>query len=286
MPRPIWEGNISFGLIQVPVTLYPAEARSELQFHLLDDKDKSRIKYRKVNETSGEEVPQERIVRAYELDDGEMVVLDEQDFENADVEATQTVDIQAFVDRDDIDRIYFDKPYYLMPGKRGEKGYVLLRETLRKSRKTGIAKVVIKTRQHLAALMPKGNGLVLNLLRYAHELRDMDALKLPEGSLEEFKISPREIDMATSLVEMMTTPWEPGSYRDDYHDALLAWIERKAKEGAQVHPPEPKHGRAVAPVVDFMELLKKSVEQKEKARKEAHGKEDGVHGVSAKRKRA
>lgn len=269
MPRPIWEGQISFGLLLVPVSLYPGESRSELQFHLLDSKDMSHIRYKRVNETSGEEVPQERIVRAFEIEKGEFVVVDEQDFEKADPEASQTVEVEAFVDREAIDPSYFDRPYYLVPGKKGEKGYVLLRETLRRSRKVGVARVVIKTRQHLAVLMPQGDGLVLNLLRYAHELRDMNELKLPQGGLGDYKISSKEIEMATTLVNMMTTAWEPGKYRDDYHDALLAWIERKAREGAQVQPPEPRRKEPLGVVVDFMELLKRSVDQKEKMRSQA-----------------
>ena len=284
MPRPIWEGQISFGLLQVPVSLYPGESRSELHFHLLDEKDLAHIKYKRVNETTGEEVPQERIVKAYELKKDEYVVLEDQDFLNADPEATQVVEIEAFVDQDAIDLAYFERPYYLVPGKKGEKGYVLLRETLKRGKKVGIARVVIKTRQHLAALMPQGDGLVLNLLRYAYELRDMSELNLPQGGLAEHKISDKEIEMATALVNMMATPWEPGKYRDDYHDTLLAWIERKAKLGAQVQPLSPKPKQPKGVVVDFMDLLKKSVDQKEKTRKQAGKDEAKPAKTSAKRR--
>ena len=284
MPRPIWEGQISFGLLQVPVSLYPGESRTELQFHLLDKKDLSHIKYKKVNETTGEEVPQERIVKAHELEKGEYVVLDDKDFEYADPEASQSVEIESFVDQDAIGPAYFDRPYYLVPGKRGDKGYVLLRETLKRSKKIGVGRVVIKTRQHLAALMPQGDGLVLNLLRFPYELRNMNELKLPTGGLDDYKISGPEIEMATSLVNMMASPWEPQKYHDEYHDALLAWIERKAKEGAQVQPPEPKRKEAMGVVVDFMELLKKSVDEKEKSRKQAGNVESKRREASPKRR--
>ncbi|MDI6853216.1 MAG: Ku protein [Deltaproteobacteria bacterium] len=267
MPHAIWKGQISFGLVNVPVALYPAEAPAELQFHLLDSQNLARLKYKRVNEVTGEEVPMERIVKGYELDSGEHVVLSDQDFENVDVEATQTIDIQDFVDLAAIDYIYFDKPYYLVPGKKAEKGYVLLRETLRRTGKVGIAKVVIRTRQYLAALIPQGNGLVLNLLRYAHELRDFNEFDLPSKDFSEYKISDRELEMAVNLVNTMTAKWEPEKYHDEYRDKLLAWIERKAREGEQVQPPERAPVKPVAEVVDFMELLKKSVQEKEKARK-------------------
>ncbi|MFP5220799.1 MAG: Ku protein [Acidobacteriota bacterium] len=269
MPRPLWEGHITFGLVNVPISLYTAESRSELQLHLLDSKDMARIKYKRVNEVTGEEVPGDRIVKAYEQDNGAHVVLTDSDFENADVEATQAIEIESFVERDSIDTTYFDRPYYLVPGKKGEKGYVLLRETLKRVNKVGIAKVVIKTRQYLAALIAQGDALILNLLRYAYELRDLSEYKLPGSDLAEYKITSRELDLAISLVNTMAAPWEPEKYRDEYHDALLAWIERKANEGAEVQPPEPQAKESKGVVVDFMDLLKKSVEQSEKARKQA-----------------
>ncbi len=267
MPHAIWKGQISFGLVNVPVALYPAESPSELQFHLLDSQNMARIKYKRVNEVTGEEVPMDRVVRAHELENGEYVVLSDEDFENADVEATQTIEIQDFVDLDAIDYTYFDKPYYLLPGKKAEKGYVLLRETLRRTGKVGIAKVVIRTRQYLAALIPQGNGLVLNLLRFAYELRDFNQYDLPGKDFAEYRISDRELEMAVNLVNTMTAKWEPEKYRDEYREKLLAWIERKAREGEQVQPPERAPKKPLGEIVDFMELLKKSVQEKEKARK-------------------
>ncbi len=266
MPHAIWKGQISFGLVNVPVNLYSAEATgSEIHFNLLDRENMARVKYKRVNEVTGEEVPMDRIVKGYELDNGELVVLTREELENFDVEATQTIEIQDFVDVDAIHYTYFDKPYYLVPGKKAEKGYVLLRETLHRTGKVGISKVVIRTRQYLAALVPQDNGLILNLLRYAHELRDLKDYDLPGRDLDEYKVNDRELEMAVNLVNTMTTQWEPEKYRDDYTEKLLAYIERKAEEGEQVQPPEERPAKPRAEVVDFMQLLKKSVEEKEKA---------------------
>ena len=166
MARPIWKGHISFGLINIPVTLYPAEQRSELHFNLIDDRNKARVRYQRVNERTGEEVPWDNIVKGYEYEENEYVLLGDADFKQADVKATQTVELEDFVTAEEINGIYFDKPYYLVPSKAGIKGYVLLRETLKKTKKMGIARVVIRTREYVAALFPKGRGLVLDLLRY------------------------------------------------------------------------------------------------------------------------
>lgn len=267
MPQAIWKGQISFGLVNVPVSLYPAEASaSELHFNLLDSKNMARVRYQRVNEVTGEEVPMDRIVKGYELENGEHVILTRQELENFDVKATQTIEIQDFVDLSSIHYTYFDKPYYLVPGKKAEKGYVLLRETLHRTGKVGISKVVIRTRQYLAALMPQDNGLILNLLRYAYELRDLQEYDLPGRDLSDYRVSDREMDMAVNLVDTMTTEWEPEKYHDEYRERLIAYIERKAAEGEQVQPPEGELERPRAEVVDFMELLKKSVEEKEKGK--------------------
>jgi DNA end-binding protein Ku len=268
MPQAIWKGQISFGLVNVPVNLYPAESTtSEIHFNLLDSENMARVKYKRVNEVTGEEVPMDRVVKGYELEDGEVVVLTRQELENFEVEATQTIEIQDFVDVSAINYTFFDKPYYLVPGKKAEKGYVLLRETLQRTGKVGISKVVIRTRQYLAALMPQDNGLILNLLRYAHELRDLQQYDLPGRDLAEYKVTDRELDMAANLVDTMTTKWEPEQYHDEYSEKLLAYIEQKAKEGEQVQPPAAKPEEPRAEVVDFMQLLKKSVEEKEKSKK-------------------
>lgn len=272
MARAIWKGNITFGLVNIPISLYPAENRSNLHFRLLDKRNKAHVKYQRVNEATGEEVPYEEVVKAYEYDEGDYVILDDEDFKKADVEASQTVEIEDFVDEDAIDYVFFDKPYYLVPGKKGEKGYVLMRETLRRLRKVGIAKVVIRTRQYLAALIPEGNALILDLLRYDHELRDPSEFQLPSEDLDAYRISQKELQMAEQLVETMTAEWEPAKYKDDYREALMNWIEKKAKEGETATPPAAEAGeeeRAGAEVIDMMSLLKKSVQQSAKERGKA-----------------
>ena len=271
MARPIWKGNITFGLVNIPITLYSAEKRSEIQFNLIDSRNRTKIKYQRVNEVTGEEVPWEEVVKAYEYKPGEYVTLDDEDFKHAAVEKTQTIDIVDFVDQKAIDYRYFDKPYYVIPGAKGDKGYVLLRETLKRTGQAGIAKVVIHTREYLTALFPQGHGLVLGLLRFDHELRKLDEFELPGENLKDYNVNERELKMAEQLVQAMHTEWTPEKYRDDYRDALLEWIDKKAKAGeagAVAEAPEEKPPKPTK-VVDFMDVMKKSLERKKKAAEEA-----------------
>lgn len=268
MPRAIWKGSISFGLVSVPVSLYPGEKRDELHLSLLDSKDFSPVGYKRVNKASGEEVPGERIVRGYEYEKGEYVVLTEEDLKRANVEATQTVQIVDFVDGDKIPLAFYDRPYYLEPQKRGEKAYALLRETLKRTGKVGIAKVVLRTREHLAALIPQGDMLMLDLLRYHDEIRPVEELHLPHGDLEELGISDKELDMAERLVESMVEEWQPERYHDEYRDDLLQLVEQRVASG-QTHVIEA--GPAEAPprraeVIDLMTQLKRSVEERRAAK--------------------
>jgi DNA end-binding protein Ku len=265
MPRSIWKGSISFGLVQIPVGLYAAEEPDELSFHLLDARDFSPVGYERINKSTGKKVDWDHTVKGYEYRKGEFVVLSDRDFEEANVEATQTIDILDFVDLDDINPMYFDKPYYVAPTKPGRKAYALLREVLKRSQKAGIAKVVIRTRQHMAALVPREDALVLLLLRFSHELRSSDGLDLPESNLKKLGVSPKELSMAEKLVEGMVGHFEPEKYHDEYRDDLLGLIETRAKAGElnQVveHAPKSKP-RKTAQVIDLMELLQKSVSSK------------------------
>jgi DNA end-binding protein Ku len=270
MPRAIWKGSITFGLVNIPVGLYSAEKRQEVQFHLLDKRDQSPVRYKRVSEKSGREVPWENIVRGYEYEEGHYVILSDEDLKRANPEATQTVDILDFVDASEISPVYFDKPYYLAPDKKGAKSYALLRETLTRSGKVGIAKVVIRTRQYLSALLPQDDVLVLNLLRFAHELRDAGELEVPHGKAG---VSDREIGMAERLVEGMVAEWDPEKYRDNYENDLMTLIEKRVKSGdtAAVETPVPR--RQEGNVVDLMALLKRSVEVSgEKGEPEKRGK--------------
>ncbi|RJQ56309.1 MAG: Ku protein [Actinobacteria bacterium] len=273
MARAIWKGSISFGLVNVPVSLYTAEKRKDLQFHLLDRRDLSPLRYVRVNERTGEEVPWEEVVKGYEYEEDMWVIMTEEDFRAANVEATETVEIMDFVDEDKIPYKYFEKPYYLEPRKEGRKAYALLRETLRRSGKVGVAKVVIRTRQYLAALLVEDDMLVLDLMRYAYELRDPAEVNVPTESLQELGISEREIEMAGSLVEAMVAEWNPDKYKDEYREDILALIEKKIETGQLrevIEAPKPEKVPA-GEVIDIMGLLKDSVEAAGKERKAAGG---------------
>ncbi|HEX4989481.1 MAG TPA: Ku protein [Candidatus Binatia bacterium] len=260
--RPIWKGTINFGLVNIPVALYSAEADNSIDFDLLDKRDFSRVRYRRVNEKTGREVPWDEIVKGYEYKKGEYVALTDDDFLKANVEATQSIDIFDFVDAADISPIYFDKPYYLVPLKNGQRAYALLREVLRRTGKVGIARVVIRTRQHLAALLADGPVLILNLLRFSHELRDPSALDVPAARSTQG--SNQELKMAEQLVETMAGKWDPKKYRDEYHQDLLQLIDKKIKSGqtkaiepAEAGPRPKQQGK----IIDIMHLLRQSVEQ-------------------------
>jgi DNA end-binding protein Ku len=264
MARAIWKGSINFGLVNIPVALHSGEERQELSFKLLDRRNLAPVRYKRVNERTGREVPWEEIVKGNEYKKGEYVVLTEEDFRRADVEATQTVEITGFVDASEIDPVYYDKPYYLEPLKKARKSYALLREVLERTGKIGIGKIVIRSRQYLAGVMVWGSVLVVNLLRYANELRDPAELELPPQSLKTLDIAEKEIKLAERLVETMIEPWEPAKYQDTYREKLLALIERKAKSGAteaiEELPKEVRQKRT-AQVIDIMDLLKRSVEK-------------------------
>jgi DNA end-binding protein Ku len=276
MARGLWKGAISFGLVNVPVELYSAEKRSsELDLTMLDKRDLAPVGYKRYNKSTGEDVPWAEIVKGYEYEDGKYVVLSEEDFRRANVEASKTVDIQAFVDLKDIPPPYFETPYYLSPGKRGEKAYALLRDALRKSGKAGVATVVIRTRQYLAAVMPYEDVLLMNTLRYAGELKAAGDLGIPESALQA-KASAKELDMALRLIDDMSEKWKPEKFKDTYRDDLLARIEEKVKAGQTEEITQPEKGRKErggAEVIDLMALLKKSVERKqEKPRRQAKAK--------------
>jgi DNA end-binding protein Ku len=266
MARGLWKGAISFGLVHVPVELFSAEKRStELDLTMLDKRDLGPVGYKRFNKATGEDVPWGEIVKGYEYQEGKYVVLSEEDFRRANIEASRTVEILAFVDVKDIPPQFFETPYYLAPGKRGEKAYALLRDTLKKVGKAGIATVVIRTRQYLAAVFPQGDVLMMNTLRYADELRAVDELGIPLQALRSAKASPKEIDLALRLVEDMSEEWKPEKFKDTYREDLLARIEEKVKAGQTEEITKPEKARekgSGAEVIDLMALLKRSVEKK------------------------
>lgn len=264
MPRALWKGAIAFSLVHIPVSLYPASAASELDFKMLDRRDLAPVGYQRINKHSGEPVPADEIVKGYEYEDDQYVVLSNEDFREANVNATQTVDIFAFTEAAGIPPYHYETPYYLEPAKRGAKGYALLREVLRRRQRVALANVVIRTRQHLAALVPVGRMLVLNTLRFADEIRAFDEANLPGEDLAALDLTAREIEMAERLVEDMTEPWRPAEYRDTYREDLLALIKHKVAAGeTRVLTPPAEHAGAAeagADVVDLVALLKRSLE--------------------------
>jgi DNA end-binding protein Ku len=261
--RAIWKGSISFGLVNIPIALYPATRKEELRFRLLRESDLSPVNYKRVAEKDGKEVPWEQIVKGYEYEKGKFVVLSEKDFERVDLEATQTIDIQDFVDVEEIDPMFFYKPYYLEPQKGGDKAYVLLREVLAKTGKVGIAKVIIKTRQYLAGVKALKHALVLELMHFAEELSDAEKLNVSK-SLE---LGKREIDMGKALVQSMASKWDPKKYKDDYRDALLEVIEEKVEAGGEEIEEKPKTKKPSSKVIDLVAVLRESLAKSEDGRK-------------------
>jgi DNA end-binding protein Ku len=261
--RSLWKGSISFGLVNIPVALHSVTAEEKLSFRLLDRRDFAPVHYQRVNQKSGKDVPWDDIVKGYEYEKDEYVVLGDADFERANVEATQTIAISEFVDGAEISPIYFDKPYYLTPLKHGEKGYALLREVLRRTGKVGIARVVLRSREYLAALIVHGDVLVVDLLRFAHELRAADKLAVPGKDLKQLKISEREIAMAKQLVDTLEEPWHPEQFHEQYYNDLMKIIDAKIKSGKTKTIEE--RSRTTTPrtskVVDITHLLKQSVER-------------------------
>lgn len=267
MARPIWTGTLSFGLLNVPVSLMPGERRTDLHFRMLDSRDRKPVRYERVNADTGEEVPWKDVVKAYEYDKGSYVVLEESDIKAAAPESHETVEVEAFVDAADIDPRYFEKPYVLVPAKKAEKGYVLLRETLRGSAHVGIARVVIRTREYLAAVLPQGDALVLMLLRYPQELVDPADYPLPEGKPSDYRVTARELQMAEQLIDSMSGTWKPDDYRDEFRERLHAIIRKrvKGKGGTTKIDDETEAAEETATnVVDFMALLKQSLDAKKR----------------------
>ena len=260
--RALWKGAISFGLVHIPVEVYSAVQDHGLDLTMLDRRDFSPVGYKRYNKSTGKEVSWDDIVKGYEYENDEYVVLSDEDLKRANPEATQTIDIQAFVDAADVPLTYYEQPYYLAPSRGGAKVYALLRETLRKADKIGIATVVMRTKQHLCALVCVEDKIVLNTLRYAAELRDTEELKLPPATMKAAGISDKELQMALSLVEGMSDEWNPEQYHDTYKDDVLALVKKKVKAGQTktitAAEPEAKAAKS-SNVIDLVALLQDSL---------------------------
>ena len=278
MPRALWKGAISFGLVNVPVELYPAEERKGFSFSMLDKRDLSPVGYKRYNKSTGKEVEWGDIIKGYEYEKDQYVVLSPEDFRRADVKGSQTVDIKAFVPADEVPAHFYETPYYLAPGKRGEKVYALLRETLKSMGKVAIAQVVIRTTQHLAAVVPEGKLLMLITMRYADELRKTEGIELPAEGMKAAGVTPKEVELAKRLIEDMSGHWDPSEFHDTYHEDLMRRIDEKIKAGETEMITEPEKGerpaKQTAQVIDLTELLRQSLGGGRKERA-ASGDDDG-----------
>ena len=262
--RTLWKGTISFGLVSIPVSLFPATRREELKFHLLRRSDLSPINYKRIAEADGKEVPWDQIVKGYEYEKGKFVVLKDEDFARVDVEATQTVDIVNFVDINDVDPLLFYKPYYLESSKAGDKAYVLLRDALVESQKIAIATVVIRKRQHLAAVKPQKRGLILELMHFPEELLDVSEFRAPAAK----SVQSAEKRMAKQLIASMSSEWDPKRYTDEYHKALEKMIDQKIESGGKSAPAPAKKKRPTN-VVDLATVLQQSLRQRSRQKASA-----------------
>src|SRR5437870_3948757 len=273
--RAIWKGNISFALVSIPISLFSATRRNELSFHYLHKKDMSRVSNKRFCDAEDTEIAWEDLTRGYEYEKDRYIEITDEDLDKADVELTKTIQIQEFVQEEEIDPVYFDKPYYLEPQKGGERAYSLMRDALAQSKKVGIAKVVLKSREHLAAVKTVGEMMTLQTMRFAHEIVDASELNLPKKA----EVSKKEMDLANTLIDSMSDTFDPKKYKDDYHDKVLEIIQMKIA-GVAPQAPAPK-GPGPAKVVDLMEILKQSLNETRKgkaARDSAHEEETVMAG--------
>jgi DNA end-binding protein Ku len=257
--RPTWKGSISFGLVYIPISVYPATREEKLSFRQLRKSDLSPIKYKKVAEADAKEVSADQIVKGYEYEKGRYIVLSDEDFEKVRIESTHSIDITDFVDVGQVDPKFFYKPYFLEAQKGGEKAYALLHKALSGTGKIGIAKVVIANREYLAAVKPDGLFLVLELMHFASEVLTPEELNRPKTELND-----KELKMANALIESMSSEWEPEKYRDEYRDAVMEMIETKAKNKAL--PAAPAAAPRTTNVVDLVKVLQESLNRSQSVR--------------------
>ncbi len=287
MARPLWKGAITFGLVSIPIEVHTAVRDRQLHFHLLTEKGRSRVKYARISEKTGQPVEWADLVKGYEYSKGRYIVLTPKDFEAAALEKTRTIDILDFVKAEDIDDRFFDQPYYVTPGAGGEHAYVLLRETIRDAGRIGVAKFVLRERQHLAALEVIDQALVLSTLRFADELVSVSEYDFPSSR----GMRPAELKTARMLVDELAAEWDPGKYTDDYRNNLMRIIEAK-KKGQEAELEEPAEERS-GNVVDLMERLRRSLEEaggrshgKKSTKKTAKSKTSGARKTKRRSKHA
>jgi len=263
--RAIWKGNISFALVTIPINLFSATRKNEISFHYLHKKDMSPVSYKRFCEGDNMEVPWEEITKGYEYEKDQYVEITDEDLEKADVEHSKTIQIMEFVREEEIDPLYFDKPYYLEPQKGGEHAYGLMRDALAKSKKIGVAKVVLKSREHLAAVKAVGDLMTMQTMRFAHEIVDAGSLNIPKQQ----EIPKKEMDLANTLIDSMTDIFDAKKYKDDYYEKVMEVIDMKVK-GVAPSAPAAK-GRAPSKVIDLMEVLKESLKETQNKKPVAAG---------------
>jgi len=279
MRSTIWAGSISFGLLNIGVSLRSAQEDKSIEFTMLDEKDLSPIHFKRVNSRTGKEVPYSRIVKGFKFKKNDYVVMSEADFKSANPKATQTLDIEDFIKIDEVDPMLYEKPYYLVPQKNNEKSYALLRDVLKKTGTVAIGKFVMHSKQHLAMLMARDEYLILEELRFSHEVKEtQEAHYLDEVNLRK-KYSSKEMAMAINLVKGMTSEWNPDKYQDTYYEDLMRIIHKKAKEGENYHveKEEPEEKVASSNVADLLPLLRKSIESRTGKRKPSHSHRGELH---------
>jgi len=262
--RVLWKGAITFGLVHIPVALHSATSASGVDFDWLDKRSMDPVGYKRINKRTGKEIAKENIVKGVEYEDGQYVVLSEEEIAAAYPKTTQTIEIESFVPNAEIPFVYLERPYYVAPINRGQKVFALLRDTLLKTQRVGIARVVIQTKQHLAVLVPSGPALILNLLRWGADIRPLEDLNLPPVGAKAAGLSDKELSMAKQLVDDMTGKWDPEKFTDSFKDDIMALVKRKAKEGKLENVAQPEEAdegetRSGAKIIDLTELLQRSL---------------------------
>lgn len=264
MPRANWKGVISFGLVNIPIMLINSEDTSErVSFHQIDKRDKARIKYARINAETGKEVPWENIIKGYQYDKETILPVNENELQYVAGESARTIAIDNFVNQDNINFINVSKTYYLVPDKKGEKGYAILREALKETKKIGISKVIISTKEYISAIAYYNGALVLYLLRYPSEIKSLENFDIPDEDLKKVKATTKEVDIAKQLIKSMSSKWNPKKYKDEYAEIVHEWAERKIRN-KPIKKSKSKDDKKQSNVVDFVDLLKKSLKTKDK----------------------
>lgn len=271
--RGLWKGSISFGLVNIPIYLESATQEKKISFHLIDKTDHAPVGYKQINKATGKEINKSSVVKGYEYEKGEFVLMTEADFKKANIKATNNIEIEDFVDLSEIDPMLFEKPYYVLPQTGGEKGYVLLREALKRTDKAAIAKIVLHTVQHLVCIMAREDYLILEIMRFANEVIEINEARFIEDKVKKTHVSDKELSIAKQLVNGMTAKWNPQKYHNTYRDDLMKQINARIKHGktTTVEPVESIEPETTTNIIDLTALLKKSLSASGHKKKSAHG---------------